>query len=152
MYVNYLAGVCSISVMLAFGKDLKQLNNFVENLISFKSSKRQLALLCLIHDRTAWSVCCSSFKPSRVHSQFLPPCSRQWKQTEWLESTRGLTLVTRPRKNQQRNKSTLFKTTSVGWRQKRGSHPHIPHWPWLQNLPMLTTLIIPGSSDSSVLT
>lgn len=48
MYVNNLAWVYSKSVMLALGMDLKQLNNFCENLISFKSSERQQVLLCLI--------------------------------------------------------------------------------------------------------
>lgn len=72
IYVNDLARVCSVSVLLAFGKDLIQLNDFFfENLIIFKSSKRQEVLLCLILDGTD---CCRSYKLSRVRSPFLPRC------------------------------------------------------------------------------
>lgn len=142
-----------LSIMLAFGKDVKQLNNFVKkNLISSKSAKNKQVFLCFIStDSTDWSVCCSSHKLSWVHSQFLPRSLKAERADGVVGINTRLDGCRQTQRDRQQNKSTVFKTTSVGSRQKRGSQPHIPHWPWLQNQLMLMTLIITGSSVSSVL-
>lgn len=77
--------------------------------------------LCFIStDSTDCSVCCSSYKLSWVHSQFLPRSLKAERADGVVGINTRLDCCRQTQRDRQQNKSTVFKTTSVGWRQKRG--------------------------------